>query len=172
LVDAAQPTPAPAQPLVRARQLLGEERFAEALEHLAPALATDRDARLLSAIAYMHTGRFVDAEAACRQVLEGGELAGAHYVLALCRESAGDNVGAVSHAQLASVLDPSFAMARLHLGLLARRAGDRRTAGDQLARAIVLLERETPDRLELYGGGFGRRALVEMCRAELAKAAS
>jgi chemotaxis protein methyltransferase CheR len=163
------------RPLDHVRELLGDERFGEALaclDALPAALAADRDAVLLRALVFAHTGRLVHAEVACRELLAGGELAGAHYVLALCRESAGDPDGAAHHAQRAGALAPSFAMARLHLGLLARRAGDRTTAALELARALVLLERETPERLQLYGGGFKRQALVELCRAELAKASS
>ncbi|MDB4955006.1 MAG: Protein-glutamate O-methyltransferase [Myxococcales bacterium] len=163
------------RPLDHVRELLGDERFVEALaclDELPAALAIDRDAVLLRALVFAHTGRLLEAEAACRGMLESGELAGAHYVLALCRESAGDPDGAAYHAQRASALDPSFAMARLHLGLLARRAGDRMLAALELARAIVLLERESHERVQLYGGGFKRQALVELCRAELAKAAS
>ena len=59
-------------------------------------------------------------------------------------------------------------MPRVHLGLLARRAGDREIACLELTRAIALLEREAPARLALYGGGFSRQALLGMCRAELA----
>jgi chemotaxis protein methyltransferase CheR len=41
-------------------------------------------------------------------------------------------------------------------------------ASRELTRAIALLEREAQARLELYGGGFSRQALLGMCRAELA----
>ena len=93
--------------------------------------------------------------------------AGAHYLLALCREDAGDRSGAVDHNQVAAYLDPAFAMPRLHLGLLARRAGDRARARRELAEALVLLQREDASRLLLFAGGFGREALVALCRAEL-----
>jgi len=71
-------------------------------------------------------------------------------------------------AQIAAALDPRFAMPRVHLGLLARRLGDRALASRELIRAIALLEREAPSRLALYGGGFDRQALLGMCRAEIA----
>ncbi len=163
------PPPEP-RTLAEVRELIGSERFPEALVALAE-LPADRDAALLRAIVLAHTGRFAEAEAACGSVLDRGDNAGARYVLALCRDSAGDQSGAAHHARLASALDPSFAMASLHLGLLARRAGNRESANAELARAIVLLEREPAERLQLYGGGFGRRALVELCRTELAKGA-
>ena len=68
---------------------------------------------------------------------------------------------------MAIYLDGSFAMPRLHLGLLARKGGDRETARRELAQALVLLQREDPSRLLLFGGGFRREALRALCRAEL-----
>jgi len=102
------------------------------------------------------------------QLLECDELnSGAHYLLALCRESAGDSQGALEHDRAAVYLDPSFAMPRLHLGLMARRAGDAQTAHRELGQALVLLKREDTSRLLLFGSGFGRDALIALCLAEL-----
>jgi chemotaxis protein methyltransferase CheR len=97
---------------------------------------------------------------------------GAHYLIALCRESAGDRRGAIEHDQTAIYLDATFAMPRLHLGLMARRAGDRETARRELKYALTLLKREDASRLLLFGGGFGRDALAALCRAELDSAGS
>jgi chemotaxis protein methyltransferase CheR len=58
-------------------------------------------------------------------------------------------------------------MPRLHLGLMARRAGDREGARRELGQALLLLKREDASRLLLFGGGFGREALIALCRAEL-----
>jgi len=88
----------------------------------------------------------------------------------LCREAAGDLKGAVNHDQVAAYLDAGFAMPHLHLGLIARRSGDRGVARRELELALSLLQREDPSRLLLFGGGFGRDALVSLCRAELAAA--
>ena len=74
---------------------------------------------------------------------------------------------AVEHDQVAVYLDQGFAMPRLHLGLLARRAGDAITARRELGQALPLLQREDSSRLLLFGGGFSRDALVALCRAEL-----
>jgi chemotaxis protein methyltransferase CheR len=115
-----------------------------------------------------HAGRFPAAEAVCRALLAIDEHhAGAHYILALCREASGDSTAAIEHDQIALFLDPQFAMARLHLGLLARRAGDRDSARRELAQAAELLQREDPSRLLLFGGGFHRDALISLCRAEV-----
>jgi chemotaxis protein methyltransferase CheR len=58
-------------------------------------------------------------------------------------------------------------MPHLHLGLLARRSGDSAQARTELERALSLLAQEDAARILLYGGGFSREALVELCRAEL-----
>ena len=68
---------------------------------------------------------------------------------------------------MAVYLDPAFAMPRLHLGLMARRAADRDGARRELAQALVLLKREDASRLLLFGGGFSRDALIALCRSAL-----
>jgi chemotaxis protein methyltransferase CheR len=152
-------------------ELLRKERFQEALDvlqALPPDALNDADVLLLEAVLLTHRGRLAQAEEVCRRLLERGELnAGAHYILALCREASGDIDGAAHHDQTAAYLDPSFAMPRLHLGLLARRAEDRDTARRELNRALALLQREDASRLLLFGGGFTRDALSALCRAEL-----
>lgn len=154
-----------------ALELMHQERFAEALHAVRaapPQRATDVDVLLLKATLLAHTGELAEAQHMCRELLEQDELnAGAHYVLALCRDSAGDPDGAVQHDQVASYLDASFAMPRLHVGLLARRRGDRETARRELGRAFILLQREETSRLLLFGGGFNRDTLITLCRTEL-----
>jgi chemotaxis protein methyltransferase CheR len=168
----AGPAPARGWEVGLALELLEQERFVEALdlvERFPPESARDREVLLLRAVLLTHSGQLVQAARACHQLLTLDELnAGAHYLLALCREGAGDRAGAVSHDQTAIYLDPGFAMAHVHLGLLARRANDRVTARRELAQAIVLLQREDASRLLLFGGGFSREALMALCRAELA----
>jgi len=152
-------------------ELLRTEHFAEALdvvEALAPESAHDPDVLLLRAVLLAHGGQLTPAEGVCRQLLKIDELnSGAHYVLALCREGARDRSAAVDHDQVAVYLDPAFAMPRLHLGLLARRAGDCDAARRELDQALALLQREDASRLLLFGGGFNREALLGLCRAEL-----
>ncbi len=164
--DARKPDLAPAL------ELLKRERFSEAqavLKALPSDTAQAPEVLLLSAVLLTHGGDLGKAEKVCEDLLARDEMsAGAHYLMALCRESAGDPGGAADHDQVAAYLDPDFAMPRLHLGLLARRAGDRITARQELQRALVLLQREDASRLLLFGGGFGREALTALCRAELA----
>ncbi|MGH9372611.1 MAG: CheR family methyltransferase, partial [Vicinamibacterales bacterium] len=154
-------------------ELLRQERFAEALaivNALPPDSSRDPDVLLLRAVLLVHGGQLVKAEDACRRLLESDELsAGAHYLLALCREGGGDRARASYHDQVAAYLDPGFAMPRLHLGLLARRAGDRAAARRELGHALVLLQREDASRVLLFGGGFGREALTALCRTELTR---
>ena len=173
--DGRTPSTAPeanlAALLARALELLREERHTDAMEvvrALPPASRTDADAQLLRAVLLTNSGDLAEAEKVCRQLLELDELnAGAHYLLALCREQAGDARAAVDHNQAAAYLDPGFAMPHVHLGLVARRAGDLETARRELEEAWVLLPREDSARILLFGGGFSRQALVELCRAEL-----
>jgi chemotaxis protein methyltransferase CheR len=168
--------PGPEEParwdLGKALELFERERFADALavvDGFPPQAARDPDVLLLRAALLTHAGRLAGAEDACRSLLELDELsAGAHYLLALCREGAGDLGAAVEHDQVAAYLDPAFAMARLHLGLLRRRGGEREAARRELEQALALLEREDASRLFLFGGGFGRDALTALCRAEIA----
>jgi len=165
----------PARDLSHVLEHLHNERFDQALEQLdtlPSAQAHDPDVLLLKAVSLCHSAALDAAQAVCREVLEREALnAGAHYVLALCREGVGDARGAVEHDQEAAYLDGGFAMPRLHLGLLAKRRGDFGTAERELQRAISLLQNEDPARLLLFGGGFRREALIALCRAECAACA-
>ena len=160
-----------ASQILRALDLLKEERYTDALERLAalsPESTSDPEVLLLRAVLLVHSGQLTAAEQVSNRLLESDEMnTGAHYVLALCRESSGDVQGAVDHDRAAVYLDPSFAMPRLHLGLTARRIGDVESAQRELNQALLLLQREDSSRLLLFGGGFGRDALISLCRAEL-----
>jgi chemotaxis protein methyltransferase CheR len=167
--EEGKPDPAsrPSWDSAPAFELLRQERFGKALEHLREGPAErDPDLLLLEATLRVHSGEIAAAEEVCRRLLLLDELnAGAHYVQGLCCEHRADRDGAGEHYQIATYLDPEFAMPRLHLGLLARRAGDRDAARRELAQAVVLLEREDPSRLLLFGGGFSREALIALCGA-------
>lgn len=157
--------------LAPALDLLRRERFAEALDYIdGQPNAEDPGALLLGAVLQQQSGKLAEAESTCRRLLGIDELsAGAHYVLALCRENAGDLAASAEHDRVAAYLDPAFAMPRLHLGLLARRGGRRDEAKRELAQALILLEGESTARLLMFGGGFNREALVALCRATLAE---
>ncbi len=76
------------------RACLRDERYGEAAAALAAlpaAAATDPDVLLHAAVVETHRGRLPQAEAACARLLADDAFnAGAHYVLALCREAAGE----------------------------------------------------------------------------------
>jgi chemotaxis protein methyltransferase CheR len=154
-----------------AMDLLQKERFTDALAVLAGTSSSDAgsDALLLRAVLLLGSGDPAGAEEVCRDLLRHDELcSGAHYVMALCRECAGDCDGAREHGSIAAYLDAGFAMPHLHMGLLARRCGDLATAQRELALAQGLLAREDGARIVLFGGGFGREALIDLCRSQLA----
>ncbi|HEX7478650.1 MAG TPA: CheR family methyltransferase [Polyangiales bacterium] len=148
-----------------------QERFAEALElisSLPPDSHEDPDALLLRAVLLTNNGRLEESEEVCRRLLALDELnAGAHYLMSLCREHASDATGAIEHDQTASYLDAGFAMPHLHLGIMAKRSGDAATAQRELGQALILLAREDASRLLLFGGGFSRDTLLQLCRTEL-----
>ena len=165
---------APPPDLNSAVEFLKKERYAEALALLGDLPRggrRDPDSLLLRAVLQTHSGQLDDAQRTCTELLELDDLnAGAHYVLALCLESLGDPKRAAEHDQVAVYLDPAFAMPRLHLGLLARRRGDRAEARVRLTQALELLQNEDASRLLLYGAGFGRDVLIRLCCAELVAA--
>jgi chemotaxis protein methyltransferase CheR len=163
--------PLPALDLTVAIELVGKERFAEAMEllrTLPPESKADPDAQLLLAVLLTNAGDLREAEKICRHLLKLDELnAGAHYLMALCRGHAGDYKAAIQHDEAAVYLDSAFAMPHLHRGLVAKRSADVETAKRQLGQAVVLLAREDASRVLLFGGGFTREALTEFCRSEL-----
>jgi chemotaxis protein methyltransferase CheR len=166
-----RPPPARTWEIGLVLELLREERFAEALglmDTFPPEAGRDAEVLLLRAVLLTHSGQLTDAEDVCERLLGIDDLnAGAHYLLALCREGAGDRAAALHHDQVAIYLDPTFAMPHVHLGVLRRRAQDHQMARREFDEAMILLQREDPSRLLLFGGGFSREALVALCQAEL-----
>lgn len=147
--------------------LLRQERFQEAMDALEalPASEADADAQLVLGVLLAQKGDYIEAEKACRRVLVLSDLnAGAHYLAALCREQTGDTTAAADHDRAAIYLDPSFAMPHLHLALMARKQGRPGAARRELDLALPLLMREDAARILLFGGGFSREALMNLCR--------
>jgi chemotaxis protein methyltransferase CheR len=163
-------TPSGAE-LSMAVDLLRQERFQDALSIVVPLVAKvprDLDTLLLQAVLLCHCGRPGEAETLCAEILRADDLnAEAHHLIALCREDAGAFPEAIEQDQIAQYLDPGFAMPPLHTGRLARRRGDLPLARRQLGHALSLLGREEASRILLFGGGFGREALIQLCRSEL-----
>ena len=164
------PTEAPValDPLEAPRELLAREQYAKALDAVLEIGGNSPDAILLRAALQCHAGRLEEAEASCAALLHRDDTnAGAHFILGLCR-SERDPKGAMGELRTAVFLDPEFALPRLHLGRLARRVGDFAMARASLEAALTLLVREDAARLALFGGGFDREALMDLCRRELA----
>jgi chemotaxis protein methyltransferase CheR len=158
-------------PLGVALDLMQRELFSEALaalDELGAAQGSDPDALLLRAVLLVNAGDVRAAGELCSEALAADQLnAGAHYIKALCSEQLGDLGAAMEHDETAVYLDASFAMPHLHLGLLARRRGDLTAARRELELALALLAREDAARIVLFGGGFRRNALINVCRAQL-----
>jgi chemotaxis protein methyltransferase CheR len=132
--------------------------------------ASDPDELLVQAVLLADRGALQDAEQLCRRLLARDELRpGLHYVLALCEEGRGDYLAAAEQDQTAIYLDPSFAMAHLHLGLIGLRMGDLPGARRALREALTLLAGEDASRILLFGGGFDRAALMRLCETQLAR---
>jgi len=150
-------------------ELLRQERFGDAIGLLdgLPEGTADADTELLRAVLLANGGRLEPAENICRKLLGADDLnASAHYLMAFCREHAGDAAAAMEHDRAAIYLDATFAMPHLHLGRLAKQASEWITARRELQCAATLLLREDASRILLFGGGFSREALVAFCRAE------
>ncbi|MEO6951287.1 MAG: CheR family methyltransferase [Polyangia bacterium] len=164
------PVPQPPPGLDVAIELLREERYAEAMLHLqamSEAARREPAAALIEAVLLTNRGDLDGAEAVCRRLLELDELdAEAHYLIAFGCNQRGDHKGAIDHGRTAAYLDPTFAMPRLQLGLLAKRSGDLDAARRELDKALTLLDEESETRVLLFGGGFSREGLVRLCVAE------
>lgn len=172
LSDRSAPDPAARRwDLMAARELLKQERFSEVIETLQalpPESDADPDVLLLRAVVLTNGGQIGEAEQVCLQILALDEMnAGAHYLRALCHEHGGDQKSAIEHDRIAIYLDPTFAMPRLHLGLIALRQGDLETARQELRKALALLSQEDAARILLFGGGFHRDSLAQLCESKL-----
>jgi chemotaxis protein methyltransferase CheR len=168
--DGVPPSPSARRDLEQPLELLHREQYARALELIRsePEPENDPERLLLESVLLAHSGKLREAEQTCRRLLTLDELNGpAHYVLALCHAGAGKNELAIHHHRVAAYLAPDFSMPRLQLGLILRRGGQHDAARRELTEAQSLLEREDVSRLLLFGGGFGRAALLELCAAEL-----
>jgi chemotaxis protein methyltransferase CheR len=151
--------------------LVAQERYEAALEVLGEGSEPER--LLLRAVLLANLGRLDAAREACRAVLAVDSLhAGAYYVQALCEERARNDTQAVRHDEMAIYLDDTFAMPHLHLALLARRHGERAAALEHTRRARDLFHGEDSHRILLFGGGFTRQALIQLCDGQMRALAS
>jgi chemotaxis protein methyltransferase CheR len=151
--------------------LLTQERYADILveiEALPILVRKDADIELLKALAHLNRREIRKAQDVCREMVVRDSMnASGHYILALCSEHTGDLLDSAEHDQIAIYLDPTFAMPHLHLALLARKRDDQYMARREFENANLLLARESASRLVMFGGGFSRDALRNLCRREL-----
>ena len=139
-----------------------------ALDALAPADRRDPDVLLLTAIIQVERGHLDRAAELCAALLALDDLnAAAHYLTALCHEHGGRRAAAIDSYRVGVYLDSAFAMPHLRLGLMFRREGDLAGARRELQNAAMLLAQEDPARVLLFGGGFSRGTLIDLCAAEL-----
>ncbi|HEX8823622.1 MAG TPA: CheR family methyltransferase, partial [Archangium sp.] len=150
-------------------RLLEGERYTEAWTHLESLpQATQPKGLLLRAVLHLNAGRLDQAERLGRQlVASGSNEASAQYLLGLCLEQAGDEVGARARYNAAVRAEPTFALGYLRAGTLARRAGNGVEARVSLRMALSLLPQEKPLHLALFGAGFGRHGLMQVVLQEL-----
>ena len=172
-VPVVQPqAPSPAPPpdgLDGVLRLLEEERYTEAWARL-ESLPESSQPRglLLRAVLHLHAGRLDQAERLGRQIAaSGAHEASAQYLLGLCLEQAGDEVGARARYTAAVRAEPTFALGHLRAGTLARRAGHGVEARVALRMALSLLPQEKSLHLALFGAGFGRHGLMQVVLQEL-----
>jgi chemotaxis protein methyltransferase CheR len=165
---ASTPPPAP-DGLEGVLHLLEAERYTEAWAHLESLpQSSSPKALLLRAVLHLHAGRLSQAEQLGRQLVTASATeAPAYYLLGLCLEQSGDEAGARGRYAASVRAEPTFALAHLRAGSLARRAGDMVEARVALRMAVSLLPQEKPLHLSLFGGGFGRHGLMQVGLQEL-----
>jgi chemotaxis protein methyltransferase CheR len=180
LAEVRDPAPRPGAPsppsdasrgastLARALDLLEAERYDDALVAITAEDADTPELELCRAVIYGEKGRQREAERTLSQLIARGQCeTGANYLLGLFRENERDLERAVWHYQQAAQGDARFALPHLRLGALLRRAGDTAQAQAELELARDLLAEERRDRIVLFGGGFRREVLLELCKAQL-----
>ena len=177
VAESAPPSPDEASPAEKGTSLslgaalMKAEQYDEALatlETLAPADRLDPDVLLLKAIIQVERGKLDEAAALCALLLSlDGLNAAAHYLTALCHEHGGRRASAIDSYRVGVYLDSAFAMPHLRLGLMFRREGNLPGARRELQNASMLLAQEDPARVLLFGGGFSRSTLIDLCESEL-----
>ncbi len=166
-----QPWQGPAELPRNAMRLFTQERFQEALMALEAETGALADAppltQVLRALLLLHVHRAAEAEACCRRALTRHPFhADLQHALALSLAAQDAPDQAMDSDQRATYLDPHFAMPQLHLSMLARLGGDAAASRQASALAWRLMARESATRIQLFGGGFGREALMQLCQAD------
>ena len=146
---------------------LQHERYAAAAGQLAAAEPPRLEPlhTILAGLAQLHLGEEAQAESAARRQLSASPTdARLHYLLGLCREQLGDTAQAMTLYRSAAACDGPFALAHLRLGMLLRRDARPQEARAELLQAEALIPHEDDLHLALFGGGFSREAIADLCR--------
>ncbi|MFT3856921.1 MAG: hypothetical protein QM742_05290 [Aquabacterium sp.] len=124
---------------------------------------------VLEAMALLHLGQAEPAASLCRQALATSPLdADLHHALALSLAATGDVASALSSDRQAAWLDADFALPQMHQALLQRGLGHVDASRQAAELALRLLPHESAERIQLFGNGFGRTALLHSCQTLLA----
>lgn len=149
------------------KELLENERYSQALE-LLESVPDNAEVSLWKASVLVNSGKLEDAERLCQTLLHRPQTeAGAHLLLGLCRREMGELGAARGYFEQAARLDGQLALARVYSGMLLRRLGLSGLARTHLRQAVTLLEKESEQRLLLFGGGYRRSAWLALCQSEL-----
>lgn len=168
-IQQAEPRASAAEAPAGFLDLVRAEQFADALA-LLDAEPPSATISLLRAVTLTNLGRQQEAEEECRLLLAADPRnAVAHYLAGLCREQQGDLDAAEEHLGMATFLDPAFPMAHLHRGLIARRRKDLAAARTAFQHALRGIDSVDDERLALFGGGFSREGLRQICLRKTAR---
>lgn len=150
-------------------QLIHQERFDDALVRVGAGEVDERSERwLLRAVILTNLGQTEEATRAARARLQQLPACPfAHFLLGVCSEASRRLDEAQQLYERAAGLAPTFALARLRAGMLARRAGQHARARRALQAALDVFPHQAARTQVLYGGGFTREAMAALCRAEL-----
>jgi len=151
----------------RILSLIEMERFDEARAALGE-MPADPRISLYGAVVALARESFEEVERVCQTLLSAGHCeADARFLLGSCREHQRALDSAERHYREAARIDSHFGITRLRLGLLLHRSGDIEGGQSALEEAERLLENEDPERVALFGGGFSRTVLLELCRKRM-----
>lgn len=133
-----------------------------------PATVAPEDAAALAQLAYQYAdqGQLDTALAWCNRSLALDSLnLRAHYLYAMIQQARGEIEEAIQALQRALYLHPTFIMAHLGLGTLARQQGKTRQADRHFTNLLTLLQEYQPQELVPESDGLTAGELAEMIRA-------
>lgn len=146
--------------------LYEQNRYVEAEEAALALLSrnqTDPEATALLAKICANQGRLSEALIWCQKVISINKLNPSyHYLLATILQEQGQSEGAVSSLKHALFLDPTFALAHVALGNLARRQHKSRESRRHFMNALSLLSTHRPEDVLPQADGMTAGRLIEV----------